>query len=44
MQFDRRKLLVWCAFAFVAGLCGGYAFVDGRLDGAAAARSATQAR
>ena len=38
MQFTRRKLFVWCAFAFAIGLGGGYAFVHGKLDGRAAAQ------
>ena len=44
MQFDRRKLLVWCTFAFVLGLGGGYAFFHGKLDGQAIARFDAQGR
>lgn len=42
MQFDRRKLIVWCAVAFLAGFGGAYSFVHGMLDGEAAARAAAQ--
>ena len=44
MQFDRRKLLVWCVFAFAVGFGGGYGFVHGKLDAEAATKSTTLAR
>ena len=35
MTFDRRKLILWCTIAFIAGVGAGYGFVQGKLHAAA---------